>query len=87
MISRDKHVQQGQRNVAVVECPLGPRTKSKRAAATLEINRLGGGGRGTVVMYGDYGWLRLPGHFVVRVLTPLLPSVLGCRQLLFTAPL
>lgn len=84
MISRDKHVQQGQRNVAVVECPLGPR----RAAATLEINRLGGGGRGTVVvMYGDYGWLRLPGHFGVRVLTPLLPSVLGCRQLLFTAPL
>lgn len=67
MISRDKHVQQVQRNVAVVECPLGPRTKSKRAAAALEINRLGGGGGGAVVvMYGDYGRLRLPGHFGVE---------------------
>ena len=65
MISRDKHVQQVQRNVAVVECPLGPRTKSKRAAAALEINRLGGGGA-VVVMYGDYGRLRLPGHFGVE---------------------
>ena len=41
MISRDKHVRHDQRNATVVECPLGPRTKR---AATLEINRPGGGG-------------------------------------------
>lgn len=87
MISRDKHVQQVQRNVAVVECPLGPRTKSKRAAAALEINRLGGGGGGGCC--DVWGLWAAPSAWTLRcrVLTPLLPSVLGCRQLLFTAPL